>query len=47
MEGYRGMDSLVGLSHRAFFNCIFYATLPGPRFPLMSPPPGWKISFIL
>jgi hypothetical protein len=47
MEGYQGMDSPIDLSHRTFLNCIFYATLPTLRFPLMAAPPAWKISFIM
>ncbi len=47
MEGYRGMDQFVGLSHRTFFNCMFYATLPARRSPLLIAPSAWKISFIL
>jgi len=47
MEGYQGMDYLIDLSHRTFLNCIFYATLPALRFPLMIASPPWKISFIL
>jgi hypothetical protein len=47
MEGYRGMNYFVNLSHRILFNCIFYATPPARRFPLMSTPWGWKISFAL
>jgi hypothetical protein len=46
MEGYRGMDPFIELSHHAHANCIFYAT----REPLMQPgsrPSGGKIPFNL
>jgi hypothetical protein len=42
MEGYRGMEFLIDLSHHAHFECIFYATRL-PLTPAGNRPAGGKI----